>query len=58
MTDEKLAEEQLAVFDDTAVADLPALLEKQAFGRQAQVFSVPDEDGQLEVDVWATAGTW
>lgn len=58
VTDAKLSAEELAVFDEAAVADLPALVAQQDFGRQACVFTVADEDGQVEVEVMETSPQW
>lgn len=58
MTDQKLTEEQLAIFDDAAISDLSAIIEQQDFGSQAQVFTIPEEEGQLEVEVMKIAGNW
>lgn len=58
MTDAKLSAEELAVFDEAAVADLPALVAQQDFGRQACVFTVADENGQVEVEVMEASPQW
>lgn len=58
MTDEKLTEEHLAIFDNIAVASLPDLLSQHALFHQSQVFTIPQKGGQLEVDLLETTGTW
>jgi len=58
VTDTQLSEEQLAIFDDVAVTDLASKVKEQAFGTQAQVFTIVDEDSQLEVEVMDAADKW
>jgi hypothetical protein len=51
VTDTQLTENQLEVFDNVPLSKLAPILRKQKFGDQAQVFTIENEEGHLEVDV-------
>jgi len=54
VTDTPLSESQLAVFDEVPTTDLASKVKEQSFGAQAQLFTVVEENGQLEVEVMET----
>jgi hypothetical protein len=40
------------------VTDLASKVKEQSFGSQAQVFTIPEQDGQLEIEIIDSADKW
>ena len=59
VTDDKLDESDLALFDSVPAAEVAATLAGLADKfKQAHVFTIQDEEGELELDIFNLHNTW